>query len=182
MDGVWKAYKIFDYIKLLGILISCISVLVMMFIIVYDVSVRTLFSGSIRGGFEIIQNYMMPLVVFPGLAYAYASGILPKMDLILERLSEKTQKAVIFLMLLVELFVLVLIVQFSWEYAMSGLERETAFPAAGTMYPLYPLFFLIPIAFAMIVVENIFILIRNIIMKEPSLIMNKGEGKPEGLL
>lgn len=182
MDGVWKAYKIFDYIKLLGILISGISVLGMMFFIVYDVTVRTLFSGSIRGGFEIIQNYMMPLVVFPGLAYTYASGVLPKMDLILEKVSEKSQKAMIFLMIILELFVLVLIVQFSWEYAMSGLERKSAFPAAGTLYPLYPLFFLIPIAFAMIVIENIFILIRNIMLKEPSLIMNKGEGKPKELL
>ncbi|EMF46055.1 hypothetical protein B481_2635 [Planococcus halocryophilus Or1] len=61
----------------------------MMLMIVYDVTMRTLFSSSIRGGFEIIQNYMMPLVVFPGLAYVYASGVLPKMDLILERLNKK---------------------------------------------------------------------------------------------
>lgn len=182
MNGVWKAYKIFDYIKLAGIWVSGISVLIMMLFIVYDVAVRTLFSSSIRGGFEIIQNYIMPLVVFPGLAYAYSSGVLPKMDLILERVGEKTQKAIVFLMLLVELFVLVLIVQFSWSYAMDGLERKMAFPAAGTLYPVYPLFFLIPIAFALIIIENIFIFIRNIFIKEPSLVMIKKEDKPEELL
>lgn len=182
MDGIWKAYKVFDYIKLAGIWISGLSVLVMMFFIVYDVAVRTLFSSSIRGGFEIIQNYIMPMVVFPGLAYAYSSGVLPKMDLILDRVGEKTHKAIIFLMLLVELFVLVLIVQFSWAYAMDGLERKMAFPAAGTLYPVYPLFFLIPIAFALIIIENIFIFIRNIFIKEPSLVMIKSEDKPEELL
>lgn len=182
MEGVWRAYKIFNFIKLIGILISGISVLVMMFFIVYDVAVRTLFTSSIRGGFEIIQNYMMPLVVFPGLAYVYASGILPKMDLILDKFSEKIQKVMIFLMILVELFVLVSIVHFSWEYAMSGVERKTAFPAGGTLYTLYPIFFLIPIAFVLIIFENIFILIRNIMVKEPSLLMNKVKGKPEELL
>ncbi|ANU14219.1 TRAP transporter small permease [Planococcus halocryophilus] len=182
MNGVWKAYNIFHYIKLAGIWISGISVLLMMLMIVYDVTMRTLFSSSIRGGFEIIQNYMMPLVVFPGLAYVYASGVLPKMDLILERLNKKAKKIMIFFMLLLELFVLVLIVQFSWEYAMSGLDRKTAFPAAGTLYPLYPLFFLIPIAFAMIVIENVFIFIKNILDKNPSMVMREAENKPEELL
>src|SRR5690606_22166099 len=182
MNGVWKAYKIFHYIKLAGIWISGISVLVMMLLIVYDVAMRTFFSSSIRGGFEIIQNYMMPLVVFPGLAYVYASGVLPKMDLILEKLNAAAQRILIFFMLLLELFVLVLIVQFSWEYAMSGLERKTAFPASGTLYPLYPLFFLIHIDFDMNVIENIFRLIKNILVKKPSMVMIETEAKPEELL
>jgi TRAP-type mannitol/chloroaromatic compound transport system permease small subunit len=76
----------------------------------------------------------------------------------------------------------VLVVQFSWEYAMSGLERETSFPAAGILYPVYPLFFLIPIAFAMIIVENVFVLIRNILIKEPTLVMNIEDNGPEELL
>lgn len=182
MNGLLKAYNIFHYIKLAGVWVSGLSVLAMMLMIVYDVTMRTLFSSSIRGGFEIIQNYMMPLVVFPGLAYVYASGVLPKMDLILEKINDNAQKVLIIFMLLIELFVLVLIVQFSWEYAMSGLERKTAFPAAGTLYPLYPLFFLIPLAFAMIVIENVFILIRNFLEKKPSLLMKETEGKPEELL
>lgn len=182
MNGVWKAYRIFHFLKLVGIWISGLSVLLMMFFLVYDVAMRNLFSGSIRGGFEIIQNYFMPLVVFPGLAYVYSSGVLPKMDIILERISEKMQKSLIFIMILIELFVLVLIVQFSWEYAMNGFERKMAFPAAGSLYPLYPLFFLIPIAFGMIIIENIFILIRNLLIKEPSLLMNKAKGRPEDVL
>lgn len=182
MNGLLKAYNIFHYIKLAGVWISGISVLAMMMMIVYDVTMRTFFSSSIRGGFEIIQNYMMPLVVFPGLAYVYASGILPKMDLILEKINTNMKKILIIFMLLIELFVLVLIVQFSWEYAISGLDRKTAFPAAGTLYPLYPLFFLIPIAFALIVIENVFILIRNLLEKSPSLLMKETEGKPEELL
>lgn len=180
MEGVLKAYKVFEYLKIIGVWISGISVLAMMFFISYDVFLRNVFSGSIRGGFEIVQNYLMPLVVFPSLAYVYSSGVLPKMDLIMGRLSEKIQKALIFFMLAIELFILVLIVQFSWEFAMNGLERKTAFPAAGTMYLLYPLFFIIPIAFSMIIIENIFIFIRNIKEKKATLLVIDKSGELEG--
>lgn len=182
MENVWKAYKLFDYLKKIGIFISGVSVLVMMGLIVYDVIMRNIFNSSIRGGFEIIQNYLMPLVVFPGLAYMYASGVLPRMDMLLDKFSVAVQRILVIVMILIELFILVLIVQFSWEYAMSGLERKTSFPAAGTLYILYPLFFTIPIAFAMIIVENIFILIRNILVKEPTLVMKIENHGPEELL
>lgn len=180
MEGVLKAYKVFQYLKVIGVWVSGISVLVMMFFISYDVFVRNVFSGSIRGGFEIVQNYLMPLVVFPSLAYVYSSGVLPKMDLIMDKLGARMKKGLIFMMLLIELFILVLIVQFSWEFAMNGLERKTAFPAAGTMYPLYPLFFMIPIAFAMIFIENIFILIRNLKEEKASLLVIDKSGELEG--
>ena len=96
------------------------------------------------------------------------------------RLGEKMQKGLIYFMLLVELFILVLIVQFSWEFAMNGMERKTAFPAAGTMYPLYPLFFIIPVAFTMIIIENVFIFIRNIKEKKATLLVIDKSGELEG--
>ncbi|AQQ54719.1 TRAP transporter small permease subunit [Planococcus lenghuensis] len=171
MDTLWKSYRIFNYIKLTGIWISGIFLLVMMGFIVYDVAARNLFAGSINGGFEIVQNYLMPLVVFPGLAYAYSSGVLPKMDLIIERIPVNAQRTLVIVLILIELFVLVLLVEFTWEFAMNGLERQEGFPAAGRLYPLYPLFFLIPVSFALIVIENLFLLIRNFRIKEPTLIM-----------
>lgn len=180
MEGLLRAYKVFGYLKVIGVWISGISILIMMFFISYDVFVRNVFSGSIRGGFEIVQNYLMPLAVFPSLAYVYSSGVLPKMDLIMEKLGKKVRKGFIYFMLLIELFILVLIVQFSWEFAMSGLERKTAFPAAGTMYPLYPLFFTIPVAFAMIIIENLFIFIRNIKDEKATLLVIDKEGELEG--
>lgn len=182
MDSVWKAYKIFNYLKKIGVIISGLFILVMMCVIVYDVVMRNLFNSSIRGGFEIIQNYLMPLVVFPGLAFMYASGVLPKMDMLLDKVSIKAQRIFVIVMILIELFILVLIVQFSLEYAINGLERKTAFPAAGTLYILYPLFFVIPIAFAMIIIENIFVLIRNILINEPTLVMKIEDNGPEELL
>ncbi|MFP5303275.1 TRAP transporter small permease subunit, partial [Cobetia sp. SIMBA_158] len=134
------------------------------------------------GGYEIIQNYFRPLVIFPGLAYMYSFGVLPKMDMFLGKFKLSVQRVLVILMILVELFILVLIVQCSWYYAMSGLTRKTAFPAAGTLYPLYPLFFIIPAAFFMLMIENIFVLIKNIVDKEPTFVMRKEDNGPEELL
>lgn len=168
MKHVWKAYKIFNYIKIFGVVISGIAVLGMVFVISYDVFMRTVFSQSIRGGFEIIQNYFLPLIVFPSIAYVYGSGVLPKMDMLLEKLNMKLKRIIVYVLIALELFVLILIVQFSWEYAISGLEKKSAFPAGGSLYPLYPLFFIIPISFLLIIIENIFVIIRNIERKKPT--------------
>lgn len=180
MNRMLKIYRIFEVIKKIGLFISGISILGMAFLIFYDVLVRNLFSGSIRGGFEIVQNYFMPLVVFPSLAFVYSSGVIPKMDIIIGKLGDKAKKYIIFIMLLLEIFILILIVQFSWQYAMNGLERKIAFPAAGTLYPLYPVLFTIPIAFALITIENIFIFIRNILEKKSTLLVIDKEGELEG--
>ncbi|MFD1039826.1 TRAP transporter small permease [Virgibacillus byunsanensis] len=176
MKGVLSVYKYFDYIKIIGVWISGISLIGMMLFIVYDVFLRNIVENSINGGFEIVQNYFMPIVVFPSLAYVYSSGVLPKMDMLIERFKNKTKMFIIIGMVLIEIFVLILMTQFSLEYALNGLEREIAFPAAGTLYPLYPIFFFVPIAFGLIIVENIFILIRNLIEKQPSFLF-KGEDK-----
>lgn len=161
MGTIERIYQIFNKLKLIGVWISGIALVGMMFFIVLDVILRNVFSNSINGGFEIVQNYFMPLAVFPALAYIYSSGVLPKMDILLERFSEKFQKFIIVVMLLMEVFVLAIMFQFTMEYAISGLERKMSFPAAGSLYPVYPLFFFVTIGFFMILIENIFVLIRN---------------------
>nr|WP_263327253.1 TRAP transporter small permease [Neobacillus sp. Marseille-Q6967] len=168
MNGILRAYKYFDWIKLIGVWISGISLFGMMVFIVMDVFLRNSGGNPINGAFEIVQNYFMPILVFPSLAYVYSSNVLPKMDLLIDRFQHKTQKFFIFGMLIIEIFILVLMTQFTWEYAMQGLDRNMSFPAAGTLYPIYPLFFFIPAAFALIIVENIFILLKNLLEKEPS--------------
>ncbi len=176
MKEISSIYKYFDYIKIIGIWISGIGLIGMMFFIVYDVFLRNVVENSINGGFEIVQNYFMPIVVFPSLAYVYSSGVLPRMDMVINRLKNRTKKVLIFGMLLIEIFILILMTQYSLEYAMTGLEKEMAFPAAGTLYPLYPIFFFIPISFGLIIIENVFILLRNLFEEQPSFLFKQNKG------
>ncbi|WP_188208056.1 TRAP transporter small permease subunit [Alkalibacillus aidingensis] len=174
MVAIEKAYHIFEKIKLIGVWISGISLFGMMLFIVIDVVLRNLFNSSISGGFEMVQNYFMTLTVFPALAYVYSSGVLPKMDLLIERFQDQVKKLIIFFMIALEVFILAIMFYFSLDYAINGFERSMSFPAAGTLYPIYPFLFLIPLAFFLIVIENMFILIKNIMFKEPSFLF-KGD-------
>ena len=172
MDSIEKLYRMFQFIKLIGAWISGIALIGMMVFIVFDVLLRNVFENSINGAFEIVQNYFMPIVVFPALAFIYSSGVLPKMDLLLDKFNEQTKKIIIILMNVIEIFILLIMTQFTWEYALTGLEKGMSFPAAGTLYPLYPLFFFIPIAFLLIIIENIFILIRNFTQREATFLFH----------
>ncbi|WP_027962953.1 TRAP transporter small permease [Halalkalibacillus halophilus] len=180
MNGVIKAYGAFEKVKLVGVWISGISLFGMMLFIVMDVILRNVFSASLSGGFEMVQNYFMTLTVFPALAYVYASGVLPKMDLLMVKLTNSSKKMLIYGMVLLEILVLGIMFYFTILYALDGLERGMSFPAAGTLYPIYPLLFLVPLAFAMVIIENIFIIIRNLKVEKASLLFKDEEEQDIG--
>lgn len=157
-----RAYRYFGYVKLAGAVVSGVSIFLMMLFIVFSVVGRNFLSGSIRGGFEIVQNYFMPLSVFPAFGYVYSSGILPRMDLVMPRTPRLLQTAAVHLLLVLELGIFSLLTYFTWMYAMAGMERGASFSAAGTMHPLWPVLFLAPLGFALILIETVFVLIRNL--------------------
>lgn len=173
------SYKIWGHVKLAGALVSGLGIFAMMCFIVADVISRNFLGGSISGSFEIAQNYFMPLSVFPAMAYVYGSGVLPKMDLLMHKFSQVFQDGVVYILLVLELVIFTLLVYYTWNYAMSGIERDVAFPAGGSLYPLWPLFFLVPVGFAMILIETLFVLAKNILGGPVSLAMLSAES--EGL-
>lgn len=174
-----RGYKMWGYVKLVGALLSGLAIFMMMCFIVADVVSRNFLGGSISGSFEIAQNYFMPLSVFPALGYVYGSGVLPKMDLMMYKFPQIFQDAMIHLLLAIELTIFAMLVYYTWGYAMSGMERQVAFPAGGTLYTLWPLFFLVPLGFAMILIETLFVAAKNILGGPVSLTMLQVES--EGL-
>lgn len=179
MGKLATAYERWGYIKIAGALISGLAILVMMCVIVADVVSRNFLGGSISGTFEIAQNYFMPLSVFPGLAYVYGSGVLPKMDLMMHRFPTRFQEGTIYALLVLELLMFGLLVFYTWGYAMNGMERDVAFPAGGSLHTLWPLFFFVPLGFAMIMIETVFVLTRNLTQGPTALTMLQVEA--EGL-
>ena len=174
MGGLLSAYKVYGYLKLAGAIISGMAIFAMMSLIVADVVSRNFLGGSIAGSFEIVENYFMPLAVFPALAYVYGSGVLPKMDLAMHKTSKTVQDAVIYGLLVIELVLFALMTYYTWGYAVTGMERKTAFPAGGDLYTLWPLFFVVPLAFAMVIVETLFVLLKNIFGGRVTLAMHEG--------
>ena len=146
----------------------------MMCLIVADVVSRNFLGGSIGGSFEIVQNYFMPLAVFPALPYVYGSGVLPRMDLAMHRAPRRAQDAVVYLLLLVEVALFAVLAYYTWEFAATGRERGTEFVAGGDLYLLWPLFYLVPLSFALVLVETLFVLLRNVLGDRVSIAMHDG--------
>lgn len=174
MGKLMGTYKAFGYVKLVGALISGIAIFGMMLLIVADVISRNFLGGSIAGSFEIVQNYFMPLAVFPALAYVYGSGVLPKMDLAMHRFPQVIQDAVVYLLLLVELVLFAMLAYYTWDFAISGMDRGTEFVAGGDLYPLWPLFFMVPVSFALVFVETLFVVAKNALGDRVTLAMHEG--------
>ncbi|OLO36370.1 hypothetical protein BTR23_15995 [Alkalihalophilus pseudofirmus] len=167
MEGkIDTLYKGFTKIKNGGLVLAGVAVFLMMAFIVVDVTLRNLFNASISGNYEIIQRYLMPLAVFPAIAITYSSGLMPKITMFVEKLSEKAQYIINMLLLFLEIFVMILIFYYSWKYAVQGLQAGVTFPAGGKMYPLYPVLFLVPIGFALLMIELVFNIIKEF-MKNP---------------
>lgn len=172
-SGLDRAYAGFGYVKRAGAIVAGLATIGMMLFIVYDVVGRNFLGGSIRGGFELVQNYFMPVAIFPALGYVYSSGILPKMDLLMPRTPRGFQAFAAYLLLVLELVIFALMTYYTWQFATTGLERGATFPAAGSLYPVWPIYFLVPLGLAMILVETVFVLLRNLTRERVGLAMDE---------
>lgn len=156
------AYAVWRRVALAGAMLSGVAVLAMMSFIVADVISRNFLGGSIPGSFEVAQNYLMPVTVFPALAYVYGTGVLPRMDLLSGRMPTGLRTGLVHALLAIEVVVFAVLVQYTWAYAVDGRERGVSFPAGGDLFTLWPLFFLVPLGFAMVLVETLFVVVRNL--------------------
>lgn len=181
MSRLDSTYRWWRVLTVVGGLISGVAIFGMMCLIIADVASRNFLGGSIAGSFEIAENYFMPLAVFPALAYVYGSGILPRMDLLMHRFPRRAQAGVIHVLLLLEVCVLSLLVYYTWGYAVDGMERSVSFPAGGSLYTLWPLYFLVPLGFAMVLVEVVFAIVKNFAMGTARLTAAAEEHEEVGL-
>lgn len=172
MDKVKSLYKIFEKIKLFGVMVSGLSAIVMMAFIAVNVISRYFLAGSITGSFEFVTYYFLPLSVFPALGYVYSSGVLPKMDLLIQKAHKKIRDILIVLLLLLELFLFSLIIYYSFHYSMTGMAEGHSFTAGVDLYPLYPVYFLVPLGFTLMTIEILFIMTKNVIEKRVSMTMD----------
>lgn len=172
-----KSYEVFGKVKLLGMILSGVGIFGMMGFIVLEVIMRNLFNYSIPGNYEMVQNYFMPVVTLPVIVYAFSEGVLPRINMVISKFNYKLQKGVLLLLLLVEIAVFTLMAFYGWQYAISGMEAGDAFPASGSMYPIYPFYFLIPIGFGMLVVEMVFLFGKNLMDKDVSFTVSENKNE-----
>ncbi|WP_209121629.1 TRAP transporter small permease [Alkalihalobacillus sp. BA299] len=180
MAKLEQVYGYFEYIKKGGNILSGIAIFGMILFITLDVLSRNLLSSSIPGSYEMVRNYLMPLAAFPIILYAYSSGIMPRISMIIEKAPKIFQKTIHILLLLLELIIVVLITYYSFDYGLTGTEKNASFPAAGYLFPVYPFLFLVPIGFGCIAIEIILLLLKNFFSKGVWITFQKQQGKIDG--
>lgn len=153
--------KIHELLKTIGIYISGLAVMAMMLLIVADVFLRNVFTLPISGTYEFVQFYLMPLAIFPALAYTYSSGILPRLGELVEKTSRSIQSTIWYVIIIIEIIIFTLLALYGWKFAMNGLSDKMAIPVGGMLLANYPIYFLVPIGFGLVMMESILSLIKR---------------------
>lgn len=161
-DTYPRPYRVLRAINAAGVVVAGAAVALMMLLIVVDVIGRVTGMSLIAGVFEISENYLMPMAIFPALGFVYASGVMPRFDVILERFPQIAQKGVVYVLLVLEIIVFAALVWMTFGDFTLALADHTTFIAGGTAFPLWPVKLFVPLGFAMIVVETLYILVENL--------------------
>ncbi|KZE38803.1 hypothetical protein AV656_07835 [Bhargavaea cecembensis] len=169
MRTVDQAYRAFHYVKFAGLLLSGTTIFFMMAFIVIDVVTRNLMGSSVFGSYEITQYFLMPLAFFPALAYAYGSGIMPKLEMLTNRLKPVMRRNIAILMMGIELVLFSLLTFYGWQYALSGTREQLGFSMKGGIVTYYPILYFIPLGFLLLSIEILFLIIKSFGQKEPVL-------------
>ncbi|MGI6747572.1 MAG: TRAP transporter small permease [Anaerovoracaceae bacterium] len=162
MQKIDKAYKGYTKFSNIGLILGLLGVYLMMLVIVLDVVTRNFFNLSITGIFEFVQYYLLPLSIFPVFGYAYSTGVMPRITMLIDKFSKKTQHIASVLVLIVNIILFTLMAWFSLLYAIQS-TKDKAFVIIGmNNIPLWPLYYLVVLGFFLIIAESVFSLIQNI--------------------
>ncbi|MFV8828091.1 TRAP transporter small permease [Alkalihalobacterium sp. APHAB7] len=164
MNGTFdKIIYINEKLKLIGVFIGGLAAVFMMLIIVADVFMRNIFTSPISGTYEIVQYFLMPLAIFPALAYTYSSGVLPRLGELVEKAPNGFKKVSTWIIIIIEITIFTLLTIYGWKFAMAGVGDQMAIAVGGKLTPVYPVYFLIPIGFGLIVIEVLLSAIKPLI-------------------
>lgn len=149
-------------------MISGLTVFVMMFYTTLDVALRNIFGSSGLYAYEVSQNYFMPMTVFPALAFAFAAGMMPRIEFVVVKFNERFQKFVAIVLIIIEIILMLLLAFYGLEYAVTAAQAGESFTAGGSNYPMIYVIMFAPVAFLLVAVEMIFLLIKNIKSDKPA--------------
>lgn len=153
--------KVNEVLRTIGKYMSGFAILAMMLIIVADVFMRNVFETPLAGTYEIVQYFLMPLAVFPALGYAYWSGVLPRLSELISKAPPWFEKFNRILILIIDAIVFGMLTYFGFIFAIFGMQDKMAIPMAGTLIPIWPIYFLVPIGFLFVLLEVLLRFVRK---------------------
>lgn len=147
--------NIFNRISNAGMILSGVVIFIMMLYTCIEVIFRNISGYSPLYAYEVSQNYFMPLIVFPALAYSFASGIMPKVEIFTSRFTKSRLRKINIVLLIIEAVLIFLLAYYGWEYLVSAIDKSMAFTAGGKNFPLWPVIVFVPVGFLLVLIHVI---------------------------
>lgn len=104
----------------------------------------------------------MPFIVFPALAYVYSSGVLPRLEIFVNKFSQGKQLIINFIMRVIDFVIYGLMFYFALKYMIAGTIQGVAFSVGGSLAPLAPSLIIAVIGFLLLVIEIILAFFKNV--------------------
>lgn len=151
-----KADKVLATVEMAGVIICGISVMIMMLYTTVDVVVRTFSNVTFTGTYERVQAIFMPMAVFPGIPFAYRSGVLPMFDSLTKKMKPQKAKLVEWSIAIIEVACFSLLAYYSWFTSIQAVQDNMAIQAGGTLTPTWWVYFGCTFGFNVLFVEILF--------------------------
>lgn len=137
-------------------------ILALALIVVYDVSMRFLFrEGSVA--LQELEWHLFALIFLIGAAYTYKHNAHVRIDVLNQRMSDKTR---LWINILGDALFLIpfclIIIQASWPFVLASFEMVEGSPDAGGLPYRYLIKAAIPVGFALLALQGLANLIGNI--------------------
>lgn len=127
--------------------------ILMIFGVLQVVSRYILKFDVIPGLFNIIESYVFPTSVFLALAGSYRIGLWPKLDILLGKMSPANRARVELLSHSIEFVLYGTVMVFTAIYAYKMTLETRQMQAGATNLPLYPILWIVPFAFILLVIR-----------------------------
>lgn len=157
-----KIEKVMDIIEKFGAIICGISIMIMMCYTTIDVAMRIFTNITFTGTYERVQAIFMPLGIFPGLAFCYHAGVLPKFDSFEHKGSPTVQKLIQWSIAIIELICLGLLAYFSWSTSIQAVRDNMGIQAGGTVTPTWWVYFGVTFGFNTLFIEALIYRIKKL--------------------
>ncbi len=138
-----------------GAIISGLAILTMMLIIVSDVVLRNIFHHPIQGSHTIIENFIMPIAIFPALGYVYMENVLPRLGEFIAKRPQWFQTINKYLLIILDLIVFSLLTYFTFMFFLNGFNAERSVPVASNLIPVWPVYLVVALGYALVLIEVI---------------------------
>lgn len=161
-----KIYRKFSIITKVCNFIGMIAVYAMMALIVLDVFFRNFMPSPLQGIYEIVQWFLLPICCITFFGYAYGSGIMPRVTMFVEKFKPSVQHWITNIVLVINIAMFALMTYAGVVYVVKQMAKNANVYIGANTVEVWPIYWLLVVAFVLVVIECIFALIKNLVMKD----------------